>query len=102
MSWGMPLCIPLHPPLSPNSFAQSSNSCRPCLLTLGLIFIRLASKSPKLIGRISSVDMYRRASPKLRRGPIAASLANAVMSLPEKPTIRYKYWNDAHSLVGLE
>lgn len=75
----------LQPPLSPNSFAQSSYSCKPCLLTLGLMLTRLASKSPKLMGLISSVDINSKASPRLRKGPIAASLAKAVMSLPEKP-----------------
>lgn len=76
-----------HPPLSPNSLAQSSNSCKPCLLTLGRMFIKLASKSSNWMGRISSVDMYKSASPKLRSGPIAASFARAVISLPEKPCL---------------
>lgn len=35
----------LHPPRSPYSFAQLSNSCKPSLPTLGLMLIRLASKS---------------------------------------------------------
>lgn len=33
------------------------------------------------------MGVWRRASPRLRRGPIAASLARAVMSEPEKPVI---------------
>jgi len=77
--------LPVQPALSPNSRAHSSNSCRPCLLTLGLILTRLASKSSNWIGRIWSMGVYRRASPNFRRGPIAASFAKAVMSDPEKP-----------------
>lgn len=75
------------PPLSPNSLAQSSNSFRPCLLTLGLMFTKLASKSTSWIGRIWSMDICSSASPRERRGPMAASLARAVMSEPEKPGI---------------
>ena len=74
-----------YPPRSPNSLAQSSNSWRPCLLTEGLMLIRLASKSTNPIGLISSIDMESKASPRLRSGPIAASFARAVMSEPEKP-----------------
>lgn len=79
------LAFPLQPPRSPNSLAQSSYSWRPCLLTLGLIFVKLASKSSNCIGLISSMVMWRSFSPRLRRGPIAASLASAVISDPENP-----------------
>ena len=85
-----PMKLPLdpsQPPLSPNSLAQSSNSFKPCLLTLGRMLIRLASKSSNEIGRISSMDICSRASPSERSGPIAASLARAVISEPEKPEI---------------
>lgn len=77
-----------YPPRSPNSLAQSSNSFRPCLLTLGLMFIRLALKSSIEIGLMSSGAMCRSFSPRLRSGPIAASLARAVISEPEKPVPR--------------
>lgn len=76
------------PPLSPNSLAQSSNCFSPCLLTLGLMLMRLASKSSNWIGLISSMDICSSASPRLRSGPIAASFAKAVMSEPENPTRR--------------
>lgn len=46
---------------------------------------RLASKSISAIGRISSMVICNNASPSDRRGPMAASLANAVISDPEKP-----------------
>lgn len=46
---------------------------------------KLASKSWKIMARIWSIGVCRRASPRLRRGPMAASLARAVMSEPEKP-----------------
>ena len=38
-----------------------------------------------MIARIWSMGVWRSASPRLRRGPMAASLAKAVMSEPEKP-----------------
>lgn len=75
------------PPRSPNSLAQSSYSFRPCLLTLGLIFLKLASKSSNCIGLISSIVICKSFSPRLRKGPIAASLASAVMSDPENPKV---------------
>ena len=81
------------PARSPNSLAQSSNSCRPCLLTLGRMLIKLASKSSNWMGRISSVDMDNSASPKLLSGPIAASFAKAVISLPEKPDFNVSMLN---------
>jgi hypothetical protein len=74
------------PPLSPNSLAQSSYSFNPCFPTDGRIFTRLASKSSNRMGRISSMVMCNSFSPSERSGPIAASLASAVMSEPEKPT----------------
>ena len=37
------------------------------------------------MGRICSMGVWRRASPRFRRGPIAASLAREVISEPEKP-----------------
>lgn len=49
------------------------------------MLIRLASKSSNPIGLMSSMDMESKASPRLRSGPIAASLAREVMSEPEKP-----------------
>uniref|UniRef100_A0A4E9DUX5 Uncharacterized protein n=1 Tax=Gibberella zeae TaxID=5518 RepID=A0A4E9DUX5_GIBZA len=76
---------PIYPPRSPNSCAQSSYSFKPVLLTLGLIVVKLASKSSNWIGRISSIVMCNNASPRDRNGPMAASLANAVISEPEKP-----------------
>lgn len=33
------------------------------------------------------MGVYRRASPRLRNGPMAASLAKAVISEPEKPIV---------------
>lgn len=77
--------ISIQPPLSPNSLAQSSYSFKPCLLTDGRMVCRLALKSSNRIGRISSMVMCNSFSPKLRSGPIAASLARAVMSEPENP-----------------
>lgn len=46
---------------------------------------KLASKSEKQIGRICSMGVWRRASPRLRSGPMAASFASAVISEPENP-----------------
>ena len=78
------VCVfPNQPPLSPKSLAHFSNSSRPFLLTLGLILSKLASKSPISMGRICSFGVNRRASPRCRKGPIAASFASAVMSEPE-------------------
>lgn len=76
-----------HPPLSPNSLAQSSNSFNPCLLTLGRMLVRLARKSCIPMGLMSSGDMCRSFSPSDLRGPMAASFARAVMSEPEKPVL---------------
>lgn len=73
------------PPRSPNSLAQSSNSLRPEAETLGRMLTRLALKSVTSIGLISFGDMNSSFSPRERRGPIAASFAKAVISLPEKP-----------------
>ena len=75
-----------YPPRSPNSLAQSSYCLRPALLTLGRIVVRLATKSDISMGRISSMVMCKRASPSDRSGPMAASLASAVISEPENPT----------------
>jgi hypothetical protein len=55
------------------------------LLTEGLIVRKLFLKSSKRIGRISSIVIVSRLSPSERKGPMAASFANAVMSEPEKP-----------------
>lgn len=74
-----------YPPRSPNSRAQSSYLRSPSGETLGLIEYKLASKSWNLMGRIWSMGVCRSASPRLRRGPMAASLARAVISEPEKP-----------------
>lgn len=76
---------PDQPPRSPNSLAQSSNSFSPEAETLGRILTRLALKSVTSIGLISSGDMCSNFSPRERRGPMAASFARAVISLPEKP-----------------
>jgi len=75
------------PPRSPNCLAQSSYSFKPSLFTLGLIVRKLARKSSKPIGRISSIVMCSNASPNDRSGPIAASFARAVMSEPENPSV---------------
>lgn len=74
-----------HPPLSPNCVAHSSYLLSPSLPTLGLMLTRLAWKSWNCIGLISSLFMCSSRSPRLRKGPIAASLAKAVISEPEKP-----------------
>ncbi len=84
---GLPSSPPNYPPRSPNSFAQSSYCLRPAWLTLGLMVARLATKSPSSMGRISSMAICSNASPSERSGPMAASLANAVISDPEKPEI---------------
>lgn len=57
------------------------------MLTLGLIVLRLARKSDNSMGRISSILMWSKASPRDRKGPMAASLARAVISEPENPDI---------------
>lgn len=77
--------VPDQPPRSPNSLAQSSNSFSPEAETLGRMLTRLALKSVTSIGLISSGDMWSSFSPSERRGPMAASFAKAVISLPEKP-----------------
>ena len=78
-------CIPGQPPLSPKSLAHFSNSSSPFLLTLGRMLSKLASKSTIWIGRIWSLGVNKRASPRWRKGPIAASFASAVISDPEYP-----------------
>ena len=84
------LCHPVQPPLSPNSLAHCSYCLKPALLTLGLMVSKLAWKSSNWIGRISSMLIWRSFSPRLRSGPIAASLARAVISEPEKPIRRVR------------
>ena len=73
-------------PLLPNSSFHFSNALNDSLLTLGLIFRRLVTKSSNPIDLISSRFVVKRASPRDRRGPIAASLVSAVISDPENPT----------------
>ena len=73
-------------PLLPNSSFHFSNASNPSLLTLGLTFLKLATKSSNPIARISSRLVVNNASPKERNGPIAASFVNAVISDPENPT----------------
>ena len=58
----------------------------PSLLTLGLTFLKLVTKSSNPIARISSRFVVSNASPNERNGPIAASFVNAVISDPENPT----------------
>jgi hypothetical protein len=74
-------------PLLPNSSFHFSNARNPSLLTLGRILRREVTKSSKSMGRISSRLVVRRASPRDRRGPIAASFVSAVISDPENPTM---------------
>lgn len=73
-------------PLLPNSSFHFSNAINPSLLTLGLTFFKLVTKSSNPIGRISSRFVVNNASPNDRNGPIAASFVNAVISDPENPT----------------
>src|SRR5271155_2961386 len=73
-------------PLLPNWSFHFSNAYNPSLLTLGLIFLKLVTKSSNPIGRISSLLVVNKASPRDRKGPIAASLVKAVISDPENPT----------------
>src|SRR5271155_4570945 len=72
-------------PLLPNSSFHFSNAYNPSLLTLGLTFLKLVTKSSNPIGRISSLLVVNNASPKDLKGPIAASFVNAVISDPENP-----------------
>jgi hypothetical protein len=73
-------------PLLPNSSFHFSNARNDSLLTLGRIFRSEVTKSSKSMGRISSRFVVKRASPRERRGPIAASFVSAVISDPENPT----------------
>jgi hypothetical protein len=87
----MPCNIPYHNvhfyPLLPNSSFHFSNACNPALLTLGLTFLKLVTKSSNPIALISSRFVVNNASPKDLNGPIAASFVNAVISDPENPII---------------
>jgi hypothetical protein len=74
-------------PLLPNSSFHFSKACNPSLLTLGLTFRKLVTKSSNPIARISSLFVVNKASPNDLNGPIAASFVNAVISEPEKPIV---------------
>ena len=83
-------CLSLvYAPLDPNFRAQSSYSFNPSEDTLGRIYFKLFSKSSKLIGRICSVGVERSLSPNDLNGPIAESLAKAVISLPLNPFCQF-------------
>src|SRR5277367_6275934 len=75
-------------PLLPYWSFHCSNAHSPSLLTLGLTFLILVTKSSNPIALISSLFVVNNASPNDLNGPIAASLVNAVISDPENPTIR--------------
>ena len=87
----MPCNTPYHNihfyPLLPNSSFHFSKACNPSLLTLGLTFLKLVTKSSNPIALISSRFVVNNASPKDLNGPIAASFVNAVISDPENPII---------------
>jgi hypothetical protein len=87
----MPCNTPYHNvhfyPLLPNSSFHFSKACNPSLLTLGLTFLKLVTKSSNPIALISSRFVVNSASPNDRNGPIAASFVSAVISDPEKPII---------------
>lgn len=70
---------------SPNLCAHSSCSRSVSGLTLGRMDARLASKSASPMGRILSTGIWSSASPRDRRGPMAASFARAAKSDPEYP-----------------
>jgi len=78
-------------PLLPNSSFHFSKACSPSLLTLGLTFLKLIRKSPIPMALISSRLVVNNASPNDRKGPIAASFVNAVISDPENPIHQYPW-----------
>ncbi|WNV72463.1 hypothetical protein O6U65_0778 [Saccharomyces cerevisiae synthetic construct] len=72
-----------HEPDDPNCEAHFSYFTNPSWDTEGLIYTKLFLKSTRPMGLIISLSVSNNLSPRSRSGPMAASFAKDVISLPE-------------------